>query len=968
MRMNIPIRLMILTAFMLGLQVTTTWLGMRGMSHLHDEFRSVASETANGLGLLSGITDSLHQLRYRATSAAMERDPAKILELSDEFDNKNIEIDKMWSEFKATPLSSDEIVLTNQFEAGLSNYRTFLTRMMSLAKGRNNDEAQDQLVRQGIDRFREAAVPIRLLLDHRRSALNQEIVDAEKSYAADQAISLLLVGLGLVLGGLVAALVAQSVAVPIKRVGKIMRQLARGDTTVEVLGTERRDEIGEISRSLKILQRVVHERDDQAWVKARTVAIVERLQATDDFPEFAASLMSGVCDSIPLLYGAFYLAEDSWKRFVRVGGFALGAASAPQGYAVGEGLVGQAAAERRQLSVSNAGGHHLRVPTGMGELEPHTVLAVPIITQGLVLAVVELATVEPLSERQQALLDALPPIVAGNAEILAGNIETRTLLGQTQSQAANLAASEHQLMARKVELEAINANLAESEERLRFTQYVVDNAADPVLWVSPVDGTLEYVNDAACRMLGFERDELLASTIHDVNVDYPSEKLAELVATLRRHPVATFESPKRTKDGRIIDTEVTVFLADYGDRHLLVANIKDITERNATNAVRAAERHRLRFILDTAPVGVAISTDGVVRFANPRTLEMLDVRVGHESENLFVNPEEQQRFVSMIRENGYAKDYEIQMYSPRREAREIALTYLPMEFEGERAFLGWAIDITERKRSAQALMEAKELAESAAQVKSDFLANMSHEIRTPMNAIIGMSHLALRTKLDQRQCGYLKKIQQASQHLLGIIDDVLDFSKIEAGKFCIEVTEVHLDKVLDNVANLIADKAADKGLELVFDVGPDVPNNLAGDPLRLGQVLINYANNAVKFTEKGEIDIVVRKVADVDGDVVLRFAVRDTGIGIGDEEKARLFQSFQQADTSTTRRYGGSGLGLAISKKLAELMGGEVGVDSVVGEGSTFWFTARLGLGSPPRALVPTPELRGRRMLVVDDN
>ncbi|MGP1628743.1 MAG: PAS domain S-box protein, partial [Giesbergeria sp.] len=282
--------------------------------------------------------------------------------------------------------------------------------------------------------------------------------------------------------------------------------------------------------------------------------------------------------------------------------------------------------------------------------------------------------------------------------------------------------------------------------------------------------------------------------------------------------------------------------------------------------------------------------------------------------------------------------------------------------------IGTFVDISDRERVQQELRRAKELAEEATALKSNFLANMSHEIRTPMNAIIGMSHLALKSGLNQRQHDYVSKIQQAGQHLMGVINDILDFSRIEAGKLHIEARPFVLDQVLGSVVDVVNHKASAQGLELICDVAPDVPPNLVGDALRIGQVLINYTNNAIKFTERGEVGIVVR-VQDKQGDQVrLRFEVRDTGIGLSPEQIERLFQSFQQADTSTTRRYGGTGLGLAISKSLAELMGGEVGVHSQLGQGSTFWFTVPLQQGAPARPLLPTPDLRGLRVLVVDDN
>ncbi len=288
-----------------------------------------------------------------------------------------------------------------------------------------------------------------------------------------------------------------------------------------------------------------------------------------------------------------------------------------------------------------------------------------------------------------------------------------------------------------------------------------------------------------------------------------------------------------------------------------------------------------------------------------------------------------------------------------------------------------AREIQLRKETEEELVLARTQADAANVAKSTFLANMSHEIRTPLNAITGMIYLLRREITDPVQSARFGKMEQSARHLLNVINDILDLSKIEAGKFTIEKRAVSIDSLLANVGAILSDRVREKNIKLTIETG-QLPPHLQGDPTRIQQAVLNYANNAVKFTEHGSVTLRAAQVDESEASVLLRFEVRDTGIGIDSASIERLFAPFEQADTSTTRQYGGTGLGLVITKKLAELMGGTAGVESTPGKGSNFWFTARLGQGSPEplRDAQPVVDARetlrreysGTRILLVEDD
>jgi PAS domain S-box-containing protein len=506
-------------------------------------------------------------------------------------------------------------------------------------------------------------------------------------------------------------------------------------------------------------------------------------------------------------------------------------------------------------------------------------------------------------------------------------------------------------------------------------------------------------NRALQEMLGYSEKELSRLETWDKITD-PDESAAdakrytELVQGKREKD--EWEQRLIRRDGSIAVTSVRFsLLRDAAGRPQYVASLQeDITERRAAEDLlrkRDEELRRANFLADTAlELSKAgywhVPLDGSGWYnSSPRRVAVFgeiprpDYR--YRLDEMFANAGEGDETAAKVARaafnaavEGKTATYDAVFAYKRpidgRIAWIHALGHVQKGTDGKPTDMyGVSQDITEFKQLEAELVTAKEVAEAATKAKSDFLANMSHEIRTPMNAILGMTHLALKTELKPKQRDYMMKTRVAAQALLGIINDILDFSKIEAGKLEMEETEFHLNEVIENLSSVVSQKAHDKNLEFLIAAPDDLSPTLVGDPLRLGQILINLVNNAVKFTERGEVVVTVTLEDRVSDRVKLKFSVRDSGIGMTPEQTARLFQAFSQADTSTTRKYGGTGLGLSISKRLVEMMGGEIWVESNYGLGSTFLFTASFGIGTAEterRRFIPN--LAGVRALVVDDH
>ena len=389
---------------------------------------------------------------------------------------------------------------------------------------------------------------------------------------------------------------------------------------------------------------------------------------------------------------------------------------------------------------------------------------------------------------------------------------------------------------------------------------------------------------------------------------------------------------------------------------------------NGVISLRGAERPYQEFFEAMNEGGLTLDADGRVLHCNPRFSMMMGCPIDQirgcrlvefiaETDHVVV------RNLLLCKVGG---SVEVSLTPATATACPVLLSFRNIAINQQNFCCVVVTDLSAQRAAAIEALKARNLAEAASHAKSTFLANMSHEIRTPMNAILGFTHLLRRGETTRDQAEKLDKIASSAEHLLGVINDILDISKIEANKLILENSNFDIQGMVSRIATMVTESAQQKGLELIIDVDPKL-GEVKGDALRLGQAVLNYLGNAVKFTQKGSITLRARVIEESHDEICVRFEVEDTGMGIRLEDQSKLFHAFEQADNSTTRRFGGSGLGLAITRRIAVLMGGEAGLNSKINVGSTFWLTARLGRVGANEARFVLPELAGKRVLVVDD-
>ncbi len=707
---------------------------------------------------------------------------------------------------------------------------------------------------------------------------------------------------------------------------------------------------GEIERRVKLEEASNIQQDkivEQISMEKALTKLNSILYSNNDSDIVLENALNNITEFVGAHCSTIFL-KDSNQLFSRKASYAFAPyADTMNSFSEGETIPGQAVKERRPI-ITTSSENNITISFGTTQSNTAQLIDIPLLYNDIVLGVIEFGLLEPLSEIK---IEWLYKACERLSTFLKLNEESRE----------------------------VNKLVSEISEKETLLRQLLESSGDGLFGLDSL-GKVTFINPMACKILGYSPEEVTGHTLDDGLLRYCLSPTVrnQLYSSYALGRIVTADDEileLQGKDAIAIDIIGTPML-ENGNLIGAVVSFRDITDKKQAENELKKSKAFIESVLNNLNTSVySKDVNGNYTYVNLEWQKL----TGKEKSNVIGTT------LPLAFDNATVDPYHDDFYYMEKNTITVFEEIVKWENGDKKAFITTKVplyedkkvvglcsvstEITQRKLMEDELFAAKERAEDASRAKEEFLANMSHEIRTPLNAILGMAYLVSKTDLSDLQKDYLSKIETSSHHLLGIINDILDFSKVESGKLVIENIEFHLESVLSNVSAQISEKAAKKNLEIIFDVDKNVPSTLVGDPLRIGQILINFINNAVKFTDKGEISLIVKIQEDFPQNLLLYFAVKDTGIGLSEKQMENLFESFSQADSSITRKYGGTGLGLAISKRLAHLMDGEIGVESVYGQGSTFWFTALLRKSTALEELAyQSKDFIGKRVLVVDDN
>ena len=969
-----------------------------------EKLREATKKRKNILGILADVRGSIGISLANIRAFILSGDDKFKLEFEAEWEKNNISF--LALALNKEYLNTKQIIAYERFTVIRNEFSSLPEKIFKIRGAEDWNKAKFLL--------KAKAAPIAFKI---KDVISEMIVDQDKLETLDYSaqhdqleelkfLLIILLLISLIISIVVGVFSIGGVKEPINDVIKIINGLSKGQFDL-VFKKSPIAEINLLGESVHLMkenllkQNVALENEknrleEEDWVKSSLASILEKLQGHTDLKVFSGELLNCLLSKIDGQVGVIYIknnrkmiadadadadADGNSVTFSLVASYAYSHdINQTKTVQLGIGLAGQCAADQKVMYVSDTPGNYISINSTLSEIKSKQLLLAPVLFEGEVLAVIEIALLEQISITHKNLIDQVLRSVGIILKSVMGRIETENILHVLNTKNEELNHHATSLANAKKQAEVASESLAAQKDAMDQHSLVS---------VTDIKGIITYANDKFCAISGYNREELIGNNHRILNSgNEPVDYWRDMFLKVSKGEFWHDEVCNKAKDGHLYWVDTTIVPLYDGDNKLSgytsirtdithqKANIANLAEAKKQADVANESLAAQKDAMDQHSLVSVTDIKGIITYANDKFCDISGysreelIGENHRILNSGNEPIDYWRDMFLkVSKGGFWHD-EVCNKAKDGHLYWVDTTIVPL-YDSDNNLTGYTsirTDITRQKENIANLAEAKKQAEVANESKSDFLANMSHEIRTPMNGVIGMTNQLLRTTLDGTQQGYATAVKSSAESLLTIINDILDFSKVEAGMLEVEAMEFDMGAMMNDFGRSISLRAHEKGLELICPANLVSQQWFSADSGRIRQILTNLVGNAIKFTERGEVAVHYHVKAQTQSRTQLLIEVTDTGIGLSSEQQAKLFERFSQADGSTTRQYGGTGLGLAISKQLVELMGGEIGVRSTQGIGSTFWFTLDLANAKNKVPALPTNELAGQKILVVDDN